>query len=45
MSGEIYAREAQLYIGENVSQWMGSSDKKWRWRWGLFVPAKKTGLR
>jgi len=43
MSGEIYAREAQLYIGENVTKWMGSNGKKWRWRWGLFVPAKKDG--
>ncbi|MEL0090467.1 MAG: hypothetical protein VW714_08305 [Rhodospirillales bacterium] len=42
MSGEIWAREA-LYVGEHVSQWMGPDNRPWRWRWGLFVPAKKDG--
>ncbi len=43
MTGEIYAREAQVYVGEHFTQWKGSSGKQWRRRWGLFVPVKKDG--
>jgi len=43
MSGEIWARDAQAYVGEYVTQWRGCNGKQWRRRWGLFVPVKRDG--